>query len=44
MNAVTWLVISLAGFTATISAISIAMIIGLVVGQGGLILYRKLNA
>lgn len=42
MNAVTWFVVGLVGFTSTISAISIAIIIGLVIGQAGLLMYRKL--
>lgn len=41
MNSVTWLIIVLVGFTSLISALSITAIIGLVLGQAGLLLFRK---
>ena len=42
MELLTWLAIGLVGITATLSLVSIATIVSLVIGQAGLQMYRKL--
>ncbi len=41
MSWLSWLVIMLAGFVSTLSAVVISAIIVLVLGQAALLLYRK---
>jgi hypothetical protein len=42
MEVLTWLGISIVGVTATLSALSIAFILSLVIGQAGYQLYNKI--
>ena len=42
MEAVIWFVLGLAGFTTTVSTVGIIIFIGYLIGQIGLLLYRKL--
>ena len=44
MEAVIWFVLGLAGFTTTVSTIGIFIMLGYLIGQIGLLLYRKLIA
>jgi hypothetical protein len=42
MEAVIWFVLGLAGFTTTVSTIGMLIMLGYLIGQIGLMLYRKL--
>jgi hypothetical protein len=44
MEAVIWFVLGLAGFTTTVSTVGIFIMLGYLIGQIGLLLYRKLLA
>ena len=44
MSWVSWLVVSLAGLVSSVSAVVISIVIALVIGQGVVLLYRRIQA
>ena len=43
MSWLSWLVVLLAGFVSTVSAVAISTVIVLVIGQASILLYRRIR-